>query len=80
MLHCHWAVVVLTHYPRKLQGWVSGWRMSPCLEGLEAMADRLKTEIGLGHPFGSFVKEEEEGYHSFVANLVLVLSQSSLLC
>lgn len=71
-------MAVLTRYPRKLQGWASGWQMSPCLEGLEVMADRLKTEIGLGHPFVK--EEEEEGYHSFVAKLVLVLSQSSLVC
>ena len=40
------------------------------------IAGCMKAEIGLGHPFGSFVKEEE-GYHPFVANLVLVVSQTS---
>ena len=68
--------MILSHCPRKLWEWASGWQKFPCLGGLGAIAGCVKAEIGLGRPFGSFVKEEE-GYHPFVANLVLVVSQTS---
>ena len=72
--------MILFHCPRKLREWAFGKQKFPCLEGLEVIADCVKAERVLGRLFGSFVMEEEEGYHPSVAHLVPVVSQNSWLC